>query len=121
MSTITGLLTCSFCGKSQKKVKKLIAGPGVYICDECIGLCNEIIEEELPVGSAHSGKLLRKVDAGGKARGVARAVLVVLDTRGVAVPEAIREQILACADLTQLDTLLRRAVTATTADEVIHP
>ncbi|MFL5982642.1 MAG: ATP-dependent Clp protease ATP-binding subunit ClpX, partial [Gaiellaceae bacterium] len=41
------LLTCSFCGKSQKHVKKLIAGPGVYICDECIDLCNEIIEEEL--------------------------------------------------------------------------
>src|ERR671938_2112783 len=41
------LLKCSFCGKSQKQVKKLIAGPGVYICDECIALCNEIIEEEL--------------------------------------------------------------------------
>nr|WP_187361449.1 ATP-dependent Clp protease ATP-binding subunit ClpX [Phytoactinopolyspora mesophila] len=41
------MLKCSFCGKSQKQVKKLIAGPGVYICDECIDLCNEIIEEEL--------------------------------------------------------------------------
>ncbi|MGH8944325.1 MAG: ATP-dependent Clp protease ATP-binding subunit ClpX [Acidimicrobiia bacterium] len=40
------LLKCSFCGKSQKQVKKLIAGPSVYICDECIDLCNEIIEEE---------------------------------------------------------------------------
>src|SRR5262245_32509148 len=40
-------LLCSFCGKSQRQVKKLIAGPGVYICDECIDLCNEIIEEEL--------------------------------------------------------------------------
>ncbi len=49
------LLKCSFCGKSQKQVKKLIAGPGVYICDECIDLCNEIIEEELSEG----------VDAGG--------------------------------------------------------
>ena len=47
------LLKCSFCGKSQKQVKKLIAGPGVYICDECIDLCNEIIEEEL----ADSGEL----------------------------------------------------------------
>jgi len=48
------LLKCSFCGKSQKQVKKLIAGPGVYICDECIDLCNEIIEEELetPEGAA---------------------------------------------------------------------
>ena len=44
------LLKCSFCGKSQKQVKKLIAGPGVYICDECIDLCNEIIEEELSEG-----------------------------------------------------------------------
>ncbi|WP_040420562.1 ClpX C4-type zinc finger protein, partial [Actinopolymorpha alba] len=42
------LLKCSFCGKSQKQVKKLIAGPvGVYICDECVGLCIELIEEEL--------------------------------------------------------------------------
>ncbi len=43
------LLKCSFCGKSQKQVKKLIAGPGVYVCDECIDLCNEIIEEEFSV------------------------------------------------------------------------
>ena len=41
------LVKCSFCGKSQKQVKKVIAGPGVYICDECIDLCNEIIEEEV--------------------------------------------------------------------------
>ncbi len=46
------LLKCSFCGKSQKQVKKLIAGPGVYICDECIDLCNEIIEEELSEATA---------------------------------------------------------------------
>ena len=45
------LLKCSFCGKSQKQVKKLIAGPMVYICDECIDLCNEIIEEELTEAS----------------------------------------------------------------------
>ncbi len=42
-----GQLKCSFCGKSQEQVRKLVAGPGVYICDECIELCNEIIEEEL--------------------------------------------------------------------------
>jgi ATP-dependent Clp protease ATP-binding subunit ClpX len=42
-----GKLRCSFCGKSQEQVKKLVAGPGVYICEECIDLCNEIIEEEL--------------------------------------------------------------------------
>jgi len=45
------LVKCSFCGKTQKQVKKLIAGPGVYICDECIELCNDIIEEEL--GESH--------------------------------------------------------------------
>ena len=42
-----GQLKCSFCGKAQEQVRKLVAGPGVYICDECIELCNEIIEEEL--------------------------------------------------------------------------
>ncbi|WP_195393595.1 ATP-dependent Clp protease ATP-binding subunit ClpX [Actinomyces urogenitalis] len=46
------LLKCSFCGKSQKQVKKLIAGPGVYICDECIELCNEIVDEELAESGA---------------------------------------------------------------------
>ena len=46
------LLKCNFCGKSQKQVKKLIAGPAVYICDECIDLCNEIIEEELAESSS---------------------------------------------------------------------
>ena len=45
------LLKCSFCGKTQRQVRKLIAGPGVYICDECIELCNEIIEEELAESS----------------------------------------------------------------------
>ena len=43
-------LYCSFCGKSQHEVKKLIAGPSVFICDECIDLCNEIIRDELPAG-----------------------------------------------------------------------
>src|ERR1051325_8254287 len=47
MSAGSGNLSCSFCGKSQKEVKKLIAGPTVYICDECIGLCNDIIAEEI--------------------------------------------------------------------------
>lgn len=50
MQESADLLKCSFCGKSQKQVKKLIAGPGVYICNECIELCNEIIEEELNTG-----------------------------------------------------------------------
>jgi ATP-dependent Clp protease ATP-binding subunit ClpX len=47
LSETSDLLKCTFCGKSQKQVKKLIAGPSVFICDECIELCNEIIEEEL--------------------------------------------------------------------------
>lgn len=43
----TDLVKCSFCGKSQKQVTKLVAGPNVYICNECIDLCNDIIEQEL--------------------------------------------------------------------------
>src|ERR1700710_1905575 len=54
------LLKCSFCGKSQKQVRKLIAGPGVYICDECIDLCNEIIEEELAETGEVKGEELPK-------------------------------------------------------------
>ena len=64
MSTRIGeandLLKCSFCGKTQKQVKKLIAGPGVYICDECIELCNEIIVEELSTATAVSLQELPK-------------------------------------------------------------
>ncbi len=41
-------LKCSFCGKSQAQVKKFIAGPGVYICNECLDLCNELMEDEVP-------------------------------------------------------------------------
>ncbi|HKB28133.1 MAG TPA: ClpX C4-type zinc finger protein, partial [Candidatus Limnocylindrales bacterium] len=51
---------CSFCGKSQEQVRKLIAGQGVYICDECINLCQEIIEEEMleaPRAKPHAAKL----------------------------------------------------------------
>jgi len=51
-------LLCSFCGKSQRQVKKLIAGPGVYICDECIDLCNEIIDEEAVAPSAIGSEAL---------------------------------------------------------------
>lgn len=49
-------LYCSFCGKSQHEVKKLIAGPSVFVCDECIELCNEIIRDELPATTETSGK-----------------------------------------------------------------
>jgi hypothetical protein len=65
-------------------------------------------------------KLAAEHQERGEARGEARGVLTVLDARGVQVPEAVREQILACTDLAQLDVWLRRAVTASTADEVIH-
>jgi ATP-dependent Clp protease ATP-binding subunit ClpX len=57
MSTLNSNLRCSFCGKSQKEVKKLIAGPGVYICDECIDLCNDIIVEEKEKDVAVKGNL----------------------------------------------------------------
>ena len=50
------LLYCSFCGKSQHEVKKLIAGPSVFICDECISLCNDIIRDELPEEAAKAGR-----------------------------------------------------------------
>jgi ATP-dependent Clp protease ATP-binding subunit ClpX len=54
MAKFDAHLKCSFCGKSQEQVRKLIAGPGVYICDECIDLCNEILDEELVDGHGHS-------------------------------------------------------------------
>ena len=63
MAKFDAHLKCSFCGKSQEQVRKLIAGPGVYICDECIDLCNEILDEELVDG--HSGT----ASGGGSGRG----------------------------------------------------
>jgi len=58
-----GELRCSFCGKSQDEVKKLIAGPTVYICDECVGLCNEIIAEEYErEDSARSAQIPKPAD-----------------------------------------------------------
>ena len=54
MAKFDAHLKCSFCGKSQDQVRKLIAGPGVYICDECIDLCNEILDEELLDNQANS-------------------------------------------------------------------
>ncbi|MGC9582166.1 UNVERIFIED_CONTAM: ClpX C4-type zinc finger protein, partial [Salmonella enterica subsp. enterica serovar Typhimurium] len=54
-STGEKLLYCSFCGKSQHEVKKLIAGPSVFICDECIDLCNEIIRDEAAISEKESG------------------------------------------------------------------
>ena len=56
MAKFDAHLKCSFCGKSQDQVRKLIAGPGVYICDDCIDLCNEILDEELVEGHGHGGR-----------------------------------------------------------------
>ncbi|MEB3303636.1 MAG: ATP-dependent protease ATP-binding subunit ClpX [Cyanobacteriota bacterium] len=56
MAKFDAHLKCSFCGKSQDQVRKLIAGPGVYICDECIDLCNEILDEELVEGQGHPSR-----------------------------------------------------------------
>lgn len=80
------LLKCSFCGKSQKQVRKLIAGPGVYICDECIELCNEIIDEELAAGGPgnvetsdlpHPAEITRFLDEYVIGQGAAKRTLAV--------------------------------------------
>jgi hypothetical protein len=55
----TGNLVCSFCGKSQDEVRKLIAGPTVYICDECIDLCNDIIAEEWEEEKSRESRVVR--------------------------------------------------------------
>ena len=68
MAKFDAHLKCSFCGKSQEQVRKLIAGPGVYICDECIDLCNEILDEELIDAQGnprHGGEPSKKTAAGG--------------------------------------------------------
>ena len=62
------LLKCSFCGKSQKQVQQLIAGPGVYICDECVELCNEIIEERLAEAGEEASERVRPAEAAGDLR-----------------------------------------------------
>ena len=52
-----GHLICSFCGKTQDEVRKLVAGPSVYICDECVDLCNDILTEELSETASHTKRL----------------------------------------------------------------
>ena len=68
------VVSCSFCGKSQKEVKKLVAGPGVYVCDECISLCNDILVEE-----GHLSTLPATADAVALPRAELTAVVRVLD------------------------------------------
>jgi ATP-dependent Clp protease ATP-binding subunit ClpX len=69
MSKYDSHLKCSFCGKSQEQVRKLIAGPGVYICDECVELCNEILDEELiDASGAVSPSVSRTEENSGKRR-----------------------------------------------------
>jgi hypothetical protein len=65
-------------------------------------------------------ELALQAKAEGKAEGEAHSVLTVLEARGVAVPDDVRDRILACTDLAQLDTWLRRSITAATIDEVVH-
>ncbi len=67
MAKFDAHLKCSFCGKSQEQVRKLIAGPGVYICDECIDLCNEILDEELVEHHGHGPQSRPMADGGRKA------------------------------------------------------
>ena len=59
------LLYCSFCGKSQHEVKKLIAGPSVFICDECIDLCNDIIRDETTSDAGTAGREVGSADPAG--------------------------------------------------------
>ncbi|MCX5929389.1 MAG: ATP-dependent Clp protease ATP-binding subunit ClpX, partial [Synechococcus sp. LacPavin_0920_WC12_MAG_50_7] len=75
MAKFDAHLKCSFCGKSQEQVRKLIAGPGVYICDECIDLCNEILDEELV-----------DVQGGGSRHGVQESSRKTAPTKKVSKP-----------------------------------
>jgi ATP-dependent Clp protease ATP-binding subunit ClpX len=68
MSKYDSHLKCSFCGKSQEQVRKLIAGPGVYICDECVELCNEILDEELMESAASNPQTAVRPEAAPKRR-----------------------------------------------------
>lgn len=97
--------------------------------DLVASLLTRVVDPEVPLAvEDYRSEMLRELAAEherrgevrGKARSLVRAVLTVLEARGVAVPPPVREQILACTHLAQLDTWLRRATTATTADEVIR-
>jgi len=102
------MLRCSFCGKSQRAVKKLIAGPTVYICDECIGLCNQIIEDEQsldscrgPTASSARGLIARLVEREGE---FTDHLADIGRRTGSALPETVRK---ALADLVGASEALR--------------
>jgi ATP-dependent protease Clp ATPase subunit len=79
------VLKCSFCGKSQHQVVKLIAGPGVYICNQCIDLCNQIVEDE--VGTAREAVLDADIEAAAQAARDAVDRLRTLAQQARAAPE----------------------------------
>ena len=100
------LVKCSFCGKSQKQVKKLIAGPSVYICDECIDLCNEIIDEEF----------VKNVDSGVAELPIPRDIRTFLDEYVVGQEQA--KKVLAVAVFNHYRRIRHKASGAQRRDEV---
>ena len=100
------LVKCSFCGKSQKQVKKLIAGPSVYICDECIDLCNEIIDEEF----------VKNVDSGVAELPIPRDIRTFLDEYVVGQEQA--KKVLAVAVFNHYRRIKHKASGAQRRDEV---
>ncbi len=100
------LVKCSFCGKSQKQVKKLIAGPSVYICDECIDLCNEIIDEEF----------VKNADAGVTELPIPRDIRTFLDEYVVGQEQA--KKVLAVAVFNHYRRIKHKASGAQRRDEV---
>jgi hypothetical protein len=88
-------LSCSFCGKNQREVKKLIAGPTVYICDECIGLCNDIIAEEIEREAGEAPKTVR-LEIGrllGDEASAADELRAYGDRSAAEVPDAVKRAI----------------------------
>jgi endopeptidase Clp ATP-binding regulatory subunit ClpX len=100
------LVKCSFCGKSQKAVKKLIAGPGVYICDECIELCNEIIDEEFA----------QAAEVGMEALPIPRDIRAFLDEYVVGQDQA--KKVLAVAVFNHYRRISHKATNTKQRDEV---
>ena len=93
------VLTCTFCGKAQQTVEKLIAGPGVYICNECIRLCNEIIIEEMPPTEDETAARLTSIYA------------LVNASGGTAAHEHVAELLgVSTGQVAELETMVRERV-----------